>query len=111
MAQVTPHDGTAASREERKPAPPPVELKANELRGKAPLSADELLHFAAAADDGQLLGQERALDAIRLATGIDAPGYNVFVTGLRSRAERESILPCSKLRPLDADAGRLGVSK
>ena len=73
-------------------AVPPVELKANELRGKAPLSGDELLHFAAAADDSQLLGQERALDAIRLATGIDAPGYNVFVTGLRSRAERDSIL-------------------
>jgi predicted ATP-dependent protease len=93
MAQATPHDGpTIPANDERKPAPPPIELKAVELRGKAPVSADELLQFAAAADNGQLLGQERALDAIRLATGIDAPGYNVFVTGLRSRAERDSIL-------------------
>jgi predicted ATP-dependent protease len=93
MAQATPHDGSANStNDERKTAPAPDELKAAELRGKPPMSADELLKFASAADDGQLLGQERAFDAIRLATGIDAPGYNVFVTGLRSRAERDSIV-------------------
>jgi predicted ATP-dependent protease len=97
MAQQNAHDEPArppaeASREELKAAAPPSELKATELSGKAPISSDELLQFAATGNDTQLLGQERALDAIRLATGIDAPGYNVFATGLRSRAERDSIL-------------------
>ena len=97
MAQQNAHDNpltpsAEASKEELKAAAPPSELKATELSGKAPISSEELLQFAATGTDSQLLGQERALDAIRLATGIDAPGYNVFATGLRSRAERDSIL-------------------
>ena len=51
------------------------------------------LERAAASDgDSELFGQSRALDAIKLAIGIDAPGYNVYVSGLRSRHERESVL-------------------
>ena len=43
-----------------------------------------------AARDGtqDLLGQQRALDAVRMAIGIDAPGYNVFVSRVRTRRER-----------------------
>jgi predicted ATP-dependent protease len=48
--------------------------------------------MTAASDDNELLGQDRALDAIRLAIGIDAPGYNVFVSGLRARQERAAVL-------------------
>jgi predicted ATP-dependent protease len=109
MAQQNAHDEPTrppaeASREELKAAAPPSELKATELSGKAPISSDELLQFAATGNDTQLLGQERALDAIRLATGIDAPGYNVFATGLRSRAERDSIL-----RLLEAKAATMAT--
>ncbi|MGZ6195415.1 MAG: hypothetical protein ACXWML_09300, partial [Candidatus Binataceae bacterium] len=73
------------------PAPPPVELRAEELRGHSPLGPDELV---TAARDGahELLGQQRALDAVRMAIGIGAPGYNVFVSRVRSRRERESIV-------------------
>ncbi len=73
------------------PAPPPVELRAEELRGHSPLGPDELVK---AARDGahELLGQQRALDAVRMAIGIGAPGYNVFVSRVRSRRERESIV-------------------
>jgi len=99
MAQQTASDAANSSgqelkesKEPLKAAAPPGELKAAELSGKLPVSNDELAQFAATGDDTQLLGQERALDAIRLATGIDAPGYNVFATGLRSRAERDPIL-------------------
>jgi predicted ATP-dependent protease len=75
------------------PAPSHPELAANELRGTCPLSSEELLQMALAGADGDgLLGQERALDAIRMALGIDAPGYNVFVTGLRTREERGTVL-------------------
>ena len=74
------------------PAPAPVELKAAELRAASPLGPDELVRMAREAADGRLLGQARALDAIRLAINIDAPGYNVFVSGLRTREERDSIL-------------------
>src|SRR5271170_5671792 len=72
-------------------AAPPVELRADELRGHSPLGPDQLVW---AARDGahELLGQERALDAVRMAIGIGAPGYNVFASRVRSRRERESII-------------------
>src|ERR1700719_1347155 len=72
-------------------APPPVELRADEVRGHSPLSPDELVR---AARDGahELLGQQRALDAVRMAIGIGAPGYNVFASRIRTRRERESIV-------------------
>ncbi len=75
-----------------KPAALPVELKAADLRGASPLTPAELLQLSRDGEGDQLLGQARALDAIRLGIGIDAPGYNVFVSGLRTRAERDSIL-------------------
>jgi len=75
-----------------KPATPPIELKTADLRGASPLPPAELLQLSHDGEGDQLLGQARALDAIRLGIGIDAPGYNVFVSGLRTRAERDSIL-------------------
>lgn len=72
----------------------PIELKTADLRGASPIDPAELLRLSHDGDgEGDyLLGQNRALDAIRLGIGIDAPGYNVFVSGLRTRAERDSIL-------------------
>src|ERR1700691_6303359 len=84
--------GNAPPADALKPAPVPVELKAAELRAASPLGPDELIRMAHEAADGHLLGQARALDAIRLAINIDAPGYNIFVSGLRTREERDSIL-------------------
>ena len=72
--------------------PPPAELDASELKRQAPLDAASLERAAASDGDVELFGQSRALDAIRLAIGIDAAGYNVFVSGLRSRHERESVM-------------------
>jgi predicted ATP-dependent protease len=74
------------------PAPAPTELAASELRIPLPLDAAALER--AASSDGlvDLFGQGRALDGVRLAIGIDAPGYNVYVSGLRTRPERDSIL-------------------
>ncbi|HKD67770.1 MAG TPA: ATP-binding protein [Candidatus Binataceae bacterium] len=74
------------------PAAPSVELQASELRGLAPLAPDELERAAAVTSNEELLGQQRALDAVRLAIGIQAPGYNVFATGVRGSTEREAIL-------------------
>jgi predicted ATP-dependent protease len=75
------------------PAPPHPELASSELRGFCPLTSEELVRIASTSSDGDgLLGQERALDAIRLAIGIDAAGYNVFVSGLRTRQERGPVL-------------------
>jgi len=48
--------------------------------------------MSATTDGDELLGQKRAVDAIRLAIGIDAPGYNVYVSGLRTREERGTVL-------------------
>ena len=74
------------------PATAPTELAASELRIPLPLDAAGLER--AASSDGlvDLFGQGRALDGVRLAIGIDAPGYNVYVSGLRTRPERDSIL-------------------
>ena len=61
-------------------AAPPLELRAEELRGHSPLGPDELVK---AARDGahELLGQQRALDAVRMAIGIGAPGNIDLETG------------------------------
>src|SRR6266851_1338509 len=75
-----------------KPGSNAEELSAPQLRAVGPISPAELERIAAGASDGDLLGQQRALEAIRLAIGIDARGYNVFVSGLRGRDEREPIL-------------------
>lgn len=78
--------------EEMKLAGPVTELSAEELRGSLPIGVDELLRAASEGKAAELIGQDRALDAIRMAIGIDAPGYNVYVCGLRSREERDSVL-------------------
>jgi hypothetical protein len=91
MAQATDHPDLSKDAE-LKPAAPAVELEASELRGKSPIAAEELARLTASGDGDDLLGQQRALDAIRLAIGVDAPGYNVFVSGLRTREERQTIL-------------------
>jgi len=82
----------AKSAPDLKPSAPVAGLKASELSARVPLSADELLRASESLEPGELLGQQRALDAIRLAIGIDAPGYNVFISGLRTRNERDSAL-------------------
>ncbi len=84
--------GDSHTREQLKPAAPARELGVAELRGAIPLEPAELLRAASDGKATELLGQGRALDAIRMAIGIDAPGYNVYVCGLRSREERESVL-------------------
>ncbi|HZO81017.1 MAG TPA: ATP-binding protein [Candidatus Binataceae bacterium] len=85
-------DSGAAARPPLAPAPPAAELSAADLRAPSPLSADELMRAAAGPDAHELLGQDRALDAVRMAIGIDAPGYNVFVSRLRTRRERDAII-------------------
>jgi predicted ATP-dependent protease len=76
---------------ELKSAPQPKELAPSELRGAPPLTSEELAAAAKTGDGEELLGQGRAFDAIRMAIGIGGPGYNVFVSGVRSREERESV--------------------
>jgi predicted ATP-dependent protease len=75
-----------------KPAATHPELKASELRGIAPLSAAELELAAENGAGNELFGQKRAMDAVRMAIGVDGPGYNVFVSGLRTLEERGAIL-------------------
>jgi len=91
MVPMTDHDDSPAARA-LQPATPPIELKPDDLRAASPISSAELMRLSGDGESDQLLGQSRALDAIRLGIGVDAPGYNVFVSGLRTRAERDSIL-------------------
>ncbi|MDB5108788.1 MAG: peptidase lon domain protein [Candidatus Binatus sp.] len=81
------------------PAPAWPELSADELRVNLPLEGAELERLAANANGiAELFGQARALDAIKLAIGIDAPGYNVYVSGVRSRHERETVMDLLKAK-------------
>ena len=91
--------------------PPPAELAASELSGTARRSMRPRWSTRRRSDgDAELFGQSRALDAIRLAIGIDAPGYNVFVSGLRSRARaRIGHALLSEKAAHDADPRRLGL--
>jgi predicted ATP-dependent protease len=75
-----------------KPAATHPELKASELRGIAPLSGAELEQAADNGAGNELFGQKRAMDAVRMAIGVDGPGYNVFVSGLKTLEERGAIL-------------------
>src|SRR5271166_3228205 len=77
---------------ELKPAAKPVELTPAELRGAPPLTSDELVAASKTGPGEELLGQGRAFNAIRMAIGIGGPGYNVFISGVRSREERESVM-------------------
>jgi predicted ATP-dependent protease len=72
-------------------AAPGRELAPAELRGNPPLEPAELARAAGSGGGVELVGQSRAFDAIRMAMGINGPGYNVFVSGLRSREERDSV--------------------
>jgi predicted ATP-dependent protease len=96
MAENTDHadsrNSPPANPPELKPAPPAKELSPSELRGAPPLSPDELIAASKNGDGEELLGQGRAFNAIRMAIGIAGPGYNVFVSGVRSREERESVM-------------------
>jgi predicted ATP-dependent protease len=56
----------------------PQRLPASELRWSCPaIEAAE-----APAREGMLIGQDRAIEAIRLGTELYAPGFNLFVSGL-----------------------------
>src|SRR5271166_5757028 len=77
---------------EPKPASKPIELPPAELRGAPPLTSDELVAASKTGPGEELLGQGRAFNAIRMAIGIGGPGYNVFISGVRSREERESVM-------------------
>jgi hypothetical protein len=72
-----------------KPASQAPELTPAELRGAPPLGPQELLAASKNGASEELLGQGRAFDAIRMAIGINGPGYNVFIAGVRAREERE----------------------
>ncbi|MGC1344050.1 MAG: Lon-like protease helical domain-containing protein, partial [Candidatus Binataceae bacterium] len=69
-----------------------AELSPAQLRASVAIDGAELKRAAETDRDAELLGQSRAIDAIKLAIGIDAPGYNVFVSGLRTRIERDTVL-------------------
>src|SRR5262249_34616928 len=74
------------------PSAPRPELNGSDLRITLPLDSEALERAASGDGSVELFGQSRALDALRLAIGIDAPGYNVYVNGLRARQEREAVM-------------------
>jgi predicted ATP-dependent protease len=88
------------------------------MSAPAPLTPDELyrpcrlesLHFETTDDLEEfpgLLGQERAISAMDLATGVDLEGYNVYVLGPQGSGRHEfvrrSLSKCAKGGPRPSD--------
>ena len=55
------------------------------------ISADDIAALDDGSDHFDIIGQPRALRALRLAIDIDAKGYNVFATGLAGTGKRTAI--------------------
>ncbi len=67
------------------PLPVPSLYRAADLSGLTFRSTDDL------EPTGELIGQSRAVDAISLATAMDAPGFNLFVAGPASAEIRHAV--------------------
>ncbi len=91
MSEQSPKPETKPAETQLKPAAPARELTAAELRC-VPLESPDALANVGDGDSEEMIGQGRALDAVRLAIGIDADGYNVYLSGLRTRQERAAIV-------------------
>ncbi len=86
------------TRREAPSSEPIPELKAQQLVPALPVEPSELERLAKAGDNAELFGQQRAIEAIKLATGIDAAGYNLYVCGPRTKAERELVMRLLRTR-------------
>src|SRR2546422_1482407 len=65
-----------------KPASPPAELPPEKLRWRCDSPRIPFATTAQAEPPGGVIGQERALRALKMGVGLSAPGYNMFVFGL-----------------------------
>jgi len=66
-------------------------LKPEQLRHRCDLESLGISSTAELTPDYSALGQNRALDAIQFAIGIDHPGYNIFVSGSTGIGKRELV--------------------
>jgi ATP-dependent Lon protease len=64
------------------PAPPHDKLTAGRLRWRCPVEHFKFKTTDEVPSSDEIIGQQRAVDAIRQGLEIKSPGYNVFVAGL-----------------------------
>ncbi len=65
-----------------KPAPRPAELPPEKLRWRCDSARIPFATTAQAEPREGVIGQERALRALKMGVELSAPGYNMFVCGL-----------------------------
>ncbi|NJL71226.1 MAG: AAA family ATPase [Candidatus Competibacteraceae bacterium] len=83
--------------------PPSNKLRADEVRFSVTDSEVEpyLLADSPPADMGAIIGQDRALRALKLGTEIRAKGYNIFVTGLPGTGKQTTVMKLLRDLPMD----------
>lgn len=67
---------------ETSPNKKPIKVKPNDLRWYCPLNIFKFKTTAELTPLDQIVGQQRAIEAIRIGAGINSKGYNIFVSGL-----------------------------
>jgi ATP-dependent Lon protease len=71
--------------------PKPKELTANELRWKCDPALLEFESTTELEPIESIVGQERALKALKLGVDINAPGYNIYIAGLSGTGKQTSV--------------------
>ena len=74
-----------------KKAPKPKELTVNELRWKCDPSLFEFESTTELEPIESIVGQQRALKALKLGVDIHAPGYNIYIAGLSGTGKQTSV--------------------
>jgi predicted ATP-dependent protease len=88
-----------------KPAAPPVELPPEKLRWRCDPARIPFRSTAEAEPLEGVVGQDRAMRALKLGVDLQAPGYNMFVCGLAGTSRGSTIANVLKeLRPEESDS-------
>ncbi len=68
-----------------------IPIKPEELKWKCPLEALDFITTADIKPTGEIVGQERAIKALKLGLEIHSIGYNMFVTGISGTGRETTI--------------------
>lgn len=74
-----------------KPAPQPKELTAADVRWHCNPTIFDFEDTTTLAPSYDIIGQERAIEAIKTGIGIKAPGYNIYISGLAGTGKATTV--------------------
>ena len=81
------------------------EIPVDQLRWRCRAESEDICSTGDIEPCGEIIGQERALDAIKLGLQIQQPGYNVFVVGYTGTGRTTTIK--KMLEELELEDGKV----